>query len=147
MVENIEQDAAASEETPELSLTTGVLADQLYVLSTSSITLTTTFAQSSEGRPVLLPLADCQVLGHVVSEDSDQEVAFRRLLPLDNIAFLLRDMSGEFREAVENLEALTSGTSNLSQMDTTRMCDWLRDVAEQAEAAIASIDRMGQANY
>lgn len=145
MNEEIERDMEADEGTPELSLT-GVLADQLYVLSNSRIALTTTFAQSSVGGPVLLPLVDWQVLGHAMGEEPDQEVAFEALLPLDNIAFLLRDMSGEFREAVENLEALTSGASNLSQMDTTRMREWLRDAADQTEAAIACLDRMGQQN-
>ncbi|GGF53602.1 hypothetical protein SAMN05216376_102153 [Mameliella alba] len=145
MAEEVEQEATAKEETPGLSLS-GVLADQLYVLSSSSIVLTTTFAQSSEGGPVLLPLADWRMLGHAVGEEPDQEIAFEALLPLDNIAFLLRDMSGEFREAVENLEAMTSGALNLSQIDTTRMRGWLCDVAEQVESAVASLDRMGLAN-
>ncbi|MCZ4267465.1 hypothetical protein O4H48_06125 [Rhodobacteraceae bacterium G21628-S1] len=122
----------------------GVLADQIYVVGTSRIVLTTTFGQASEGAPVLLPLADWQMLGHAVGEQLDQEIAFEALLPLDNIAFLLRDMSGEFREALENLEGLTSGTPNQSQMDTTRMREWLCDVAKQAEYAVACLDRMGQ---
>ena len=37
---------------------TGVVADQLYVLSTSRINLTTTFARSVDGAPMLVPLAD-----------------------------------------------------------------------------------------
>ena len=141
MAKEIEQDAASTEEKQELSLT-GVLADQLYVISTSRLSLITTFAQSSEGRPVLLPLADWQMLGHSMGQEPDQEVAFEAVLPLDNIAFLLRDMSEEFREAVENLEALTSGPSDLPQMDTRRMRGWLNDVAEQSQAAIRCLDRM-----
>jgi len=123
---------------------TGVVADQLYVLSTSRINLTTTFARSVDGAPMLVPLADWQMLGHAMEEDPDQEIAFEALVPLGNIAYLLRDMSGEFREAVENLEALTLGGPGLSQIDTTRMRAWLREVAEQANAAVASLDRMGQ---
>lgn len=141
MVEDFEQSAVANEESQTLSVT-GVLAEQLYVLSTSRIALATTFARTGEGAPVLLPLADWQVFGHAMNQEPDHDIAFEGLLPLDNIAFLLRDMSGEFRQAIENLEVLTSGTASPAQMDTTRMRDWLRQVAEQATAAIASLDRM-----
>lgn len=144
MAEEIEEDITATDEPPELSLT-GVLAGQLYVISTSRLSLVTTFAQSREIGPVLLPLADWQILGHSAGEEPNNEVTFEGVLPLDNIAFLLRDMSGEFREAVENLEALTSGASNLPHMDTSRMRDWLRDVADQAQAAINCLERMENA--
>ncbi len=136
-------DTEQGEDTQEAALT-GVVADQLYVLSTSRITLTTTFARSVDGAQILFPLADWQMLGHAMDEDPDQEIAFEALVPLDNIAYLLRDMSGEFREAVENLEALTLGGPGLSQVAAARMRAWLCDVAEQANAAVASLDRMGQ---
>lgn len=146
MSEDLEQKAVTEEEPPGLSLT-GLLADQIYVLRTSQMTLITTFAQSNKTGRVLLPLADWQILGNAVVDDQEPEVAFEALLPLDNIAFLLKDMSGEFCEAVENLEALRLGATDLSHMDTTLMRNWLREVVERAEATIACLDRIGQAKH
>lgn len=142
MAKMAEHDTSEEQETPELALS-GVLADQLYVLETSKMVLATTFARSNNGGSVLLPLIDWQMLGRTLNEGSDQEVAFEALLALDNIAFLLRDMSSAFREAVENLEELTAAAPGLSQINTARMRDWLLDVTKQAEATIECLDRLG----
>lgn len=130
-----------SEDNSKLTLS-GIFASQLYVVSGSTITLSTTFAENSKGEQVLLPLADWQLIGHEVLVDEDPDVAFEALIPLDNIAFLIKDMCEEYLVALQNLERLSS-PSKFQAGDVAEWLNQLADIATQASQCAKRISENG----
>ena len=141
MAEDLKQSTVKNKESQSIGLS-GVLAEQFCVVTASQIVLATTFAQSEDAAPMLLPLADLRVIGHTISGEPEDEAVLEGIFPLDNVAFLLSNMSGELRQAIEHWDKLTSGALSPKQLGNTKIRDWMHNVAEEANAAIAILDRM-----
>ena len=145
VAEDLKQSTVENKERQSIGLS-GVLAEQFCVVTASQIVLATTFTRSEDAAPMLLPLADLRVIGHTISGESEDKTVLEGIFPLDNVAFLLSNMSSELRQAIEHLEKLTSGALSQTQMGNTKIRDWMHNVAEETNAAIAILDRMETGN-
>lgn len=93
----------------------GDLHGGLTQIRASSIRLVLTFGEFSDGRDVLIPLVDWQTYGHQVAPGVDPkpddrgELLSSQLLSLDNLAFLLQDLSYDTRDAVRLLVSQSKG--------------------------------------
>lgn len=87
----------------------GDLHGGLTMIRASSVRLVLTFGELSDGRDVLVPLVDWQTYGHLMSAgvqpDAEDEgpLLNSTMLSLDNLAFLLQDLSYDTRDAVRLL--------------------------------------------
>lgn len=127
----------------DLSLA-GSVGAKLNVVNASNITLATTFAQAADGEQVFLPLADWQLFGRPAYQNVDSGPVFEAIVPFDNIAYLLKDMSEEFYLAILNLETLVADSKTLSQVDVERIKNWLVEASKKTEMAASRIDQLGK---
>jgi hypothetical protein len=99
----------------------GDLHGGLTMIRASSVRLVLTFGELSDGRDVLVPLVDWQTYGHLMSAgvqpDAEDEgpLLNSTMLSLDNLAFLLQDLSYDTRDAVRLLA--TQSKAGVSPVD------------------------------
>lgn len=128
-----------SQSTDDLTLAlSGSVASNLYLIRASSMQLVTTFATQKGGAEHLLPLADWQMLGSNVESSEDSTSTFQSLLPLENMAFLIADLSKEFSELLAKLERF----SESSCMDVQSVVRWMEEASSSAKDAAETATRL-----
>lgn len=93
----------------------GPLPDNLNQIRASKVSLMTVFGEDEAGRDIIVPLVNWQLFGQ--SYDSEVKIGENQYGPelssqalmLDNLAFLLQDISFDTREAVRVLAAQSKG--------------------------------------
>ncbi|MBD8736208.1 hypothetical protein [Sphingomonas sp. CFBP 13706] len=99
----------------------GDLHGGLTMIRASSVRLVLTFGELSDGRDVLVPLVDWQTYGHLMSAGVEPKAEDKgpllssTMLSLDNLAFLLQDLSYDTRDAVRLLA--TQSKAGVSPVD------------------------------
>jgi hypothetical protein len=116
----------------------GSLGSSLYLIRASSMQLVTTFAFDKDATEHLLPLADWQMVGKDVGSGEDLATSFKSLLPLENMAFLIADMTKEFSSLISKLEQL----SKVSCMDVKSVARWMEEASASAQEAAKTAERL-----
>lgn len=146
---------ATSEETEAVGLHAS-LRRRLTQIRASDISLLVTYGERGDGSDVFVPLADWQFFGaHLANIDDDElegkgHELFSALLSLDNVAYLLNDMSFDVKEIVRLVsQQARSGIAPLEdRMHYTakmlkRASAHLLSAVEQIEADISERERKG----
>jgi hypothetical protein len=92
------------------------LRRRLTQIRSSELSLLLTFGETQDGVDVLVPLLDWQLFGiDLALYDDDDEPEgkgpelYSSLVALDNLAFLLHDMSADIHSAVKRVSAQSNG--------------------------------------
>lgn len=113
------QTTSADEEarsTPTVTMKGGFV-DRLSTIHSSLMSLVVALGGAEDGTQVLLPFVDLTVISSLDVDDEDEEESSSHIVPLENAAFLLADMTGEFVTALGDLERLSGAT----RLDPTRL--------------------------
>ncbi|WP_300548758.1 hypothetical protein [Roseovarius sp.] len=121
-------------------------AMRLSIAGDSDLSITACFARRKGDEAVLLPLAEWSLNITPINEGGPASNALLLTLPLDNIAFLLADLSGEFKEETQNLISLLQNGSMPHAISIDQTIQWLEQTAANAQEAAQLLSELNQIN-
>ena len=141
-----ELDAApeAAEDSDELVLYGNSFVDRVtYVSGTFSSLIMCMGKTARAGDDVLVPLVEMTLQGPVGPDESASKTLFSEMMPFENVAFILKDVSGDLITVCRQLNASSSGRM---KPDAKRLAETKRLLVEakgNLEKCLADIEGIG----
>jgi hypothetical protein len=117
-------------------------AMRLSMAGDSDLSITTCFAQRKGDEAVVLPLAEWSINIAPINADGPAPSTVLLTLPLDNVAFLLADLSEEFKEGTQDLVSLLQNGSMPHAISIDQTVRWLEQTAINAKEAARRLSKL-----
>ncbi|MET3910045.1 hypothetical protein ABID59_004402 [Bradyrhizobium sp. S3.3.6] len=133
--EQFEPDATSNAGEDTLILYGQSMADRVSSISSSYTTLLMSMGRRTRGGPeMLVPLVDVRLDGPLPEDGEPATPIFYQLVTLDNLAFVLEDMTNALTTVCQQLAATSSGRSKPD-------ADWLTAVKKNFSEAKANLEK------
>ncbi|UWU75577.1 hypothetical protein N2603_37135 [Bradyrhizobium huanghuaihaiense] len=120
------------------------LVDRLTYISTTFSSLVMSMGRAArDNRDVLVPLVELKFEGPTGQDDTISKTFFSELVPLENIAFVLEDMSNDLTTVCHHLSAVGAGPvkPDFKRLGETRRL--LNEAKGNLEKCLADLERIG----
>ncbi|MGY3034292.1 hypothetical protein ACVIIV_003462 [Bradyrhizobium sp. USDA 4354] len=120
------------------------LVDRLTYISTTFSSLVMSMGRAArDNRDVLVPLVEVKFEGPTGQDDTVSKTFFAELVPLENIAFVLEDMSNDLTTVCHHLSAVSAGPvkPDFKRLGETRRL--LNEAKGNLEKCLADLERIG----
>ncbi|MEJ0050164.1 MAG: hypothetical protein WDN02_02925 [Methylovirgula sp.] len=111
------------------------LAERVSYISSSYTTLLMSMGKRARGGPdLLVPLVDVRFEGPLAEDGTTASPIFYQLVTLDNLAFVLEDMTNDLTTVCSQLNAICSSRAKPD-------ADWLSSVKRHFTSAKANLEK------
>ncbi|MGY3396441.1 hypothetical protein CO683_40595 [Bradyrhizobium ottawaense] len=120
------------------------LVDRLTYVSTTFSSLVMSMGRAArDNQDVLVPLVEVKFDGPTGQDDTVSKTFFSELVPLENIAFVLEDMSNDLTTVCHHLSAVSAGPvkPDFKRLGETRRL--LNEAKGNLEKCLADLERIG----
>ncbi|GGI25659.1 MULTISPECIES: hypothetical protein [Bradyrhizobium] len=135
----------AQGESESLVLYGNTLLDRLTFVSTTFSSLIMSMGRvGRDNREVLVPLVEVRFEGPSGQDESALKSFFSELVPLENLAFVLEDISGDLATVCHQLSAVSEGPVKPDLRRLAETSRFLQDAKSNLDKCLADLERIGQ---
>ncbi|QOZ23799.1 hypothetical protein [Bradyrhizobium sp. CCBAU 51753] len=121
------------------------VVDHMTYVSSSYTSLLMCMGQTvKDAEAVLVPFVEIKFDGPRNEEGEASGALFSAAMPLENIAFVLEDVSSDLIAVLTHLTAVSSGRAKLEPRRIAATKQYLSDTKQNLEKCLAELDAMGR---
>lgn len=115
----------------------GDFTDRVNTVSNASMSVVVGLGRTAEKGDVLLPFIDLKFISY--PDGTEASAVFSTLTTLENVAYLLADMSGDFQRACEQVGRLAAGDVGLEPGRANYSIDRVTDAVRLLSTAVEEL--------
>lgn len=121
-----------------------VAVDTLSAIVESETNLSLAHAKDGHNRGVFVPFIEWRMTVEPQVDDVASAQQFYTKITLDNLAFLLEDMTDEVAASADSLRTILGGNELCLAMPLDRTVDWLREAITNLQRAVEALEAISQ---